>query len=124
MRPPTTPFALMVQTLTGTLTPPEPARPGPSRVHRWLGDEAEDARTLDGGHCDAPAVTDTGAKLIASLITTAAATNAQHPARAKLTEIDAAVDGANAGGGASPAWCACGSPSRPSAWQPAPTMAA
>lgn len=61
-------FALMVQALSGKLTAPEPARPGPSRVHRWLGDEAEDARTLDVGHHDAPAVTDTGAKLIGALI--------------------------------------------------------
>lgn len=41
-------FALMVQALSGHLTPPEPARPGPWRQHRWLGDEAEGAPALDG----------------------------------------------------------------------------
>lgn len=94
-------FALMLQALAGKLNPREPARPGPSRVHRWLGDEAEDVRTLDGGHHDVPAVTDTGAKLIASLIASLITTTPQHPARPKLTEVDAEVDGLNAGGGAS-----------------------
>lgn len=100
-----TSFALMVATLTNKPTPPEPARPGPSRVYRSLVDEAEDARTLDGGSHDVPAVSDFGARLIASLIAsliaTAGTTKAQHPARPKLTAVDAEVDGPNAGGSAS-----------------------
>ncbi len=104
----TSAYCLMVQSLLDGLIPPEPARPGPLRVYLCLDGGGEDVRTLDGGPHDVPAVTDTdtGAKLIASLIAsliaTASTTTAQQPARRKLTEVDAEVDGLNAGGGASP----------------------
>ena len=97
----------MVQDLCGKRTTREPARPGPSRVHRWLGEEAEDERTLHGGHTDVPAVSDSGAKLLVLLIerltATSSTTATQHSARSKLTAVDAEVDGPNAGGSASPA---------------------
>lgn len=77
-------FALMVQALSGKLTPPEPVRPGPSRVNRWRGEDD-----------DAPPVPDV-ARSHQARIATGTTTTAQHPVGLKLTEVDASIDGANA----------------------------